>query len=895
MKKLAAFIVKSRHVLTGLFAVCVVVSALFIPKVKTNYDITEYLADDSPTVQALDKMEAEFGATGTANVMVKNVSESEAEELKATLAGVDGVANVLFESDNSRYYNKEKQCALFAVFLKDGNFEPGAHAAVKGIRAALSGHDIALSGQSVDSAYLQEAVQKDMTVILLISGAVIFLILLLTSSSWIDPLLFAIVIVGSIIMNLGTNALLPDISFITKSICAVMQLALAMDYSIMLLHRYNEEVRSSADKNRKDALITALAKTFAPVSASSLTTVAGLVALMFMSFTLGFDIGIVLAKGVLLSLFTVFLFMPGFLLLFAPLLEKTKHRSLHEVLKDALHRNREKRNRNLQAENALDKSGKPRRVRTFADFQFKSRHVVPIVLLLLIVGGMITQSTLGYDYAMETAKNKNEAVVTEKQAITDTFGYQNSLVVMVPKGNAEAELSLTNAILSLQSNEKSVVSDGTGMAAKGLRFALSAQEISAAYGIDEALVSAAIAAATEGESDRILLSDLLAYMNESNFAASLANAKQAELEAVADAAETLLNDPAADETQKEALRAEKTHEELTQAFSLPSQVTDIVFSLASSPSEAPTTAMSTYKFLTTAKAWGAVSMYGNLVQSQIGEAYETVKSAAATLDSAVYTRIIFNVNLPASGDETFAFIGAVRKTVADYYADGYVMSESSSFTDISEAFSKDIVLVNLLSFFAVFLIVMLTYRSLAIPALLTLVIQGAIWLSMGLNGIAGIPIYFICALIVMCIQMGATIDYAILLTGRYVEARKTLSRRDAVAYAFDTSLTTVLTSGSILVIAAFIVGLASRMSLIAGLGLLLARGCLISVLAVIFALPQVLLLCDKLLEKTTLKCKFFDEKEQAKTLTNSDTENVEGASFVIPSVVEGSSEQSERK
>ena len=867
MKKLASFIVKSRHFLTVLFVVCVVVSALFIPKVKTNYDITKYLSDDSPTVQALAKMEAEFGASGTANIMVKNISGSEAEEILESLRQVDGVANVLFESDDARYYNAEKQCALFAVFLKEGNFSQEAHAAVAQIRTLLAGREVAFAGQSVDSAYMQEAVQKDMVVILLISGAVIFLILLLTSSSWIDPLLFAIVIVGSILMNLGTNALLPTVSFITKSICAVMQLALAMDYSIMLLHRYNEEATTA--ESRKEALVNALAKTFAPVSASSLTTIAGLLALTFMSFTLGFDIGIVLAKGVLLSLLTVFLFMPGFLLLFAPLLEKTKHKSLHTVLKAALAKNRTAREKKLQERHAVDKKGNPRRLTTFTDFQFKSRLIIPILLLVLIVGGAVAQSFVGYDYAMETAKNKSAPIVTEKRAIEDAFGYQNSLVVMVPKGDPAAELALTDSLLALESNGKTVLLGGTGMAKRGLRTPLTAEEIAENYGFDEALVKSAVAEATGDENASIMLLDLLSYMHESDFIPNMAAQRQATLNAQTDEKEALLSSDEATPMEKLQLTAVLSKSRLAQAlesYGIPAALVDITFRLKAQSDGVPEssiTSMSAIEFLRAAKQLNAVLAYGEVLKGTIAAAIETVHGAAATLDSRDYTRIIFNLDLPNSGDETFAFIRTVRETVAKYYPEnGFVMSESSSFTDISEAFSKDVVLVNLFSFFAVFLIILLTYRSIGIPALLTLVIQGAIWLSMGINGLAGIPIYFICALIVMCIQMGATIDYAILLTGRYTEARKTLPRREAMAHAFDASITTVLTSGSILVIASFIVGLASRMSLISGLGLLLARGCLISVLAVVFALPQVLLLCDKLLEKTTLKCKFFKEGEK---------------------------------
>ena len=351
MKKISSFIVKARYVLLGIFVALVGLCSFLMTKVNINYDMLIYLDKDSTSTVALNKMEEEFGSVGQAQIMIKDISFDEAKNVESKLGSIKGIASVVFTENvkDTEYFilnagSEDTGSALYKVFLTTGNYDVESYDTVDEIRNILisyrdSGHAIgtvALNGGAVESKFLTETLDSDMTKILIIVALVVLVILTIVSQSWIEPLIFALVAGGAILINMGTNILLnalPNIgnsmSFITKAIAAVMQLALAMDYSIILLHAYKEQKAKGLNKN--EAMTNALSSSFAPVSSSSLTTIAGLVALMFMSFSIGFDVGLVLAKGILVSLLCVFLFMPALLILFDPLLEKTKHKSIDEI------------------------------------------------------------------------------------------------------------------------------------------------------------------------------------------------------------------------------------------------------------------------------------------------------------------------------------------------------------------------------------------------------------------------------------------------------------------------------------------------------------------------------------------------------------------------------------
>lgn len=746
MEKVAAFIVRFRWVFAAVVIVGAVVASVFISHVKINNDISKYIPNDSPSIIALDKMREEFGANGTVQVMVGDIGIGDIPALITELEKIDGVQSVNFDTANG--YKDGN--ALLHVFFGSGDYGPATVKAVGGMRDYLktTDYEISMSGVAIDMDYQSREIEKTMTVIMIIVCVIVFIILMLSSTSWIEPLVYVAVFGIAILINLGTNALFPHISFVTQAICAVMQLALALDYSIIFMHRFNEE--KAAQPDVKTAVAKSLAVTISPVSASGLTTIAGLLALCFMKFTLGLDIGLVLAKGIVISLLTVFFFMPALIVLTAPLLEETKHRTLTEIWSGR--KNAEKQRLG------------------FSGFQFKTRIVVPVVLAALVIAGFVLQLNTKYSYTMAVAKKSTASVNVETNRITDVFGTQNSLGILVPKGDYTKEKELVEYLTQqFKIDGKLVISNAQGMAASGLYESVTADRIAAQFGLPLSAV-AQMYAAMGGENAYPLYA-VLSFASENQAAAALPD-----------------------------------------------------------------------------------------IQAQIDAYYAQAKSASALFESANYSRMIFNLDAAQSSNAEFDAVKSLRAKVSEFYSENYIVSGGATIYDVKESFTFDVITVGLISFFAVFLIILLMFKSVSIPIMLSTLIQGSIWITMGINSAVGSSVYFICYLVVLCIQMGATIDYAILLTGRYKEARVNHGRIESMRIAFHIALPTILTSGLILVIAALTVGFVSSVSIISSLGFLLAQGCAISLVLITFALPQVLLLCDKVMQKTSLGFKAKEDK-----------------------------------
>lgn len=901
MKRVADFVIKYRHVFTGIFLALVIACAAMIPFVETNYDMTKYLDGSAPSVVSLDKMEEQFGSVGTAQLMVKNVSESEARAIQTDILGVPGVSAVAFDAADESSYKDGN--ALYKIFLETGNYEVETDAVIDGIRAVLAERDIAMNGGAVQSQYLRTGVSGDMLIILAVALVIVFGILLLTSNSWADVLLFAVVVAGSLIINLGTNLFLGEISFVTKSICAVMQLALAMDYSIILLHRFDEEMDKGL--NEREAISTALAKTFAPVSASSLTTVAGLVALMFMQFTIGFDIGMVLAKGVIISLLCVFFFMPAFVLMFSKLIQKSKHKSVYAAVKERSQRRREARAVRFAAYNAQNPAKRPKSIHTLADLQNSSKIAVSLALAALIVAGCVVQTDLQYSYVIDTSKYANAAINVENAEITAAFGTQNPFVVLVPQGDAEKEQQLTEMLLAYTYNGEKVINSAQSAADMGLYTDIgglapqageyAAQVLLAPGNFLSGIVSAQVqnvvqelcaqleqwmeedgyALLTEG---KLTLFDAVSYAAQRDFFHNRADDLRSLLEAnagTADLAVTLFRSTM--ETQYTAASFAQTYAEYgvtaAQASSLWAALgagEGESLAYAKIAEEAANSGIFSengqYGAVVSAQSALYSLVGGNIdllpilsaalenaqTQNELQAAAESLYRQISMFNNGEYSRLVFNLDLPISSDAAFAAVEQLHAAIAGLYPESYIVCESYNYLDIKTSFEGDTVVVNLISFFAIFLIILITFRSLSIPVLLTVLIQGAIWVSSAINVLMGAPMFFVAFIVVMCIQMGATVDYAILMTDRYMAARQSMGKKESIAAAFDASIITILTSGSILVVAAFVVGIISRVAIISTIGYLLSRGCLISVLFVILALPQLLLLSDPVIRKTTL-------------------------------------------
>ena len=307
--KLARFIVDKRKAFFLVFLAAVLFCGSSIDKVVVNNDITSYLPAETETRRGLTLMDEEFTTYASAQVMLSNVTYRQAEKVAAQLAELDGVSSVAFDDSTDHFKDSS---ALFSVSFTGEEGSPEADAALAAVKelAAPYDHYVFPSGDPYDS----DSLMQEMTVILAIAAAVIVAVLLFTSKSYLEVLVFLIVFVVSAILNMGTNFLFDSVSFITNAIAVVLQLALAIDYAIIFCHRYMEERDNGLDAREAD--IAALSKAIVEISSSSLTTISGLVALMLMQFRIGFDMGIVLSKGIVCSMLSVFLLMPGLLMLF---------------------------------------------------------------------------------------------------------------------------------------------------------------------------------------------------------------------------------------------------------------------------------------------------------------------------------------------------------------------------------------------------------------------------------------------------------------------------------------------------------------------------------------------------------------------------------------------------
>ncbi|MDR0850229.1 MAG: MMPL family transporter [Christensenellaceae bacterium] len=943
MKKISNFIVKYHLFLLVFFVASIIVACIFIPKVNINNDITKYLPQGSPSVEAIKKLTDAFGGQTSTQIMIENITPQEAIQIKEQLANVDGINSVVYDENN----NYKDNSALFVVNMDYDGYSSEAKDVIENIRQILNLYDIYLSGDVISSSYMDTVLSRNMPIILAISCVIILLILIFTSTSWIDPLIFAIILGGAIAINLGTNALLPNVSFITHSICVIMQMALAMDYSIMLLHRFNEEKQKN--KNRKEALSTALARTFGLVSSSSLTTIASLTALMFMQFTIGLDVGLVLAKGVLISMLCVFLFMPGVLLLMAKPLEKTKHRSMHALILNGVNkRYNEIHSLNTNADQnfatALSngqepKVYKPKKVLTFGSFQKATKVIIPcIILVLIVVGTYFQQTNLQYTYSINTATDKNAAVNVDSKKIQERFGLQNGLVVMVPKGDYEKEKLLEDYILNYQAHGQNIINSSFTFLNTGLLKEYSANEFVSEFNIPNPIVMGVFALMQKDpDTDSVMLIDFLEAASTSQFAITYLQPLQTVIDNLYQnvAALTVPLDAYqfAAVYNTDPTHAEEIWTDLGQSFNTPIETHIIISYIVQNISFIQITQnpmaqaqfiaiyslyqisnlqlvdivdmleQGSFPYLPNEYAFMLADMINSLdippldtvyelfeylsqnqtvttlaadYQQEIDAAYMAANTARSMFENGSYSRLIFNINLAVTDPNAFAFIKDLRVYTDQLYGENYIAGGSPTMLDISETFNSDIITINLIAFLAILLILLMSFRSISIALLLTLLIQGAIFITMGSNAILGSPIFFICYLLVMCIQMGATIDYAILISDRYIEARKTNNKYKSAAIALERSITTILTSGLIITLSSFVVGFMSEVALISAFGKLLGLGCLISMLVIIFSLPQILILCDKIIKKTTYKADFSANKTAEPLYLSYEYENKSG-------------------
>ena len=760
-ERLATVIVDKRKLIFFLYA-CALVFCLFSRNwVSVCNDITEYLPDSTETRQGLTLMEEEFTTFGTARVMVSHVTRDIAGDLAEQIGEIEGVSSASLGDSAGAEEDGEAETpediasyfkgadALISVTFAGEEDDESALAAMEAIRELLEPYDFYID--STVGSSQADALASEMGIILAVAAVIIVLVLLLTSRSYAEIPVLLLTFVAAAVLNLGTNFIFGEISFVSNSVTVVLQLALAIDYAIIMLHRFLEEREYAGDR---EACIAAVSASIPSISASSLTTISGLAAMMFMQFQIGFDMGIVLIKAILFSMLSVFTLMPGLLMLFSKAMEKTRHRSFIPK---------------------IDRWGK---------LTLKLRYVGAPLFVVAVVAGFFLSNQCPYVYGysqIETAR-QNETQIAERR-VNETFGTQNIMALLVPKGDYASEKALLDRLESYDQVDYAM--------------GLSNVEVMDGYTLTDAMTPRQFSEMTDLDYDLVCLL-YTAYAAEGEEYGRIVGG---------------LND-----------------------YAVP--LMDMFFFAYDKAEEG----------------------YVNLDEEQqadLDDLYQQLSDARKQLLGDTYTRMLISLDLPEEGEETFAFLQTIHREAERYYdADHvYLVGDSTSDYDLSVSFARDNVMISVLSVVFVIIVLLFTFQSVGLPLLLILVIQGSIWINFSFPGVTQQPIFFMSYLVVTSIQMGANIDYAIVISSWYNELKAEMSRREAIVQALNLSFPTVLTSGSILSSAGFLIAQITTEPAIVGIGECLCRGTLISMLLVMFILPQILFLGDGIVERTRFDLK----------------------------------------
>ena len=686
MRKFYEKIIHHKKLVIAVFAVAIIISAVCSTMVGVNYDMNDYLPDETASTVALDTMNEEYDMSiPNARVMVSDLSIAEALEMKQKLSDIDGVEEVTWLDDvidtNIPLETADKEAvedyykdnnALFTVTIE----EEKRIEAVNAIRD-LIGDDNSMEGTAVNTAVATQSTTKEIKRIMMLAIPICLVVLCITSHSWVEPILLLGTIGVAILLNKGSNLMFGTISFVTNAAGAILQLAVSMDYSIFLLHRF-EEMRADG-QDVENAMVNALCKSTGSILSSGLTTVIGFAALILMQFKIGPDMGLSMAKAILLSLITVFVLYPVILLYCYPLIDKTRHKY---IIPD------------------FGKFGKA-----------VTKMMVPAVLifLLLVVPCNLGQQKNFFSYGSSQIFSTNTQIGKDREKIEGTFGKSNNLVLMVEKGNLEKETELSD----------------------------------------------------------------------------------------------------------------KLHE-------IP-EVTSIVSYVDNAGAEVP------------------MDYVDNDTLSK--------------LISDNYSRMILTVDADYEGEETFELVREIRSLASQYYDNYHLAGESASTYDLMDTITKDTVSVNSIAICAVFAVLLLTMKSISLPAILVLAIETAIWINLSIPYFKGSFVFYIAYLIISSVQLGATVDYAILLTSRYLEIRESMPKKETIIETVRSTTVSILTSASILTIAGALLWKISTHGLLSQLGLLLARGTVLSTIIVLFVIPGMLYLFDGLVQKTTRAIDFYKFNE----------------------------------
>ena len=745
MIKLSTFIVDKRNLIFLLFIFALIFCLFSRNWVKVENDITSYLSEDTETRTGLDIMDSEFVTYGTASVMISNITYENAEKIAEDIEAVEGVSKVEFDDTDDHYKNAS---AMFSITFEGEEEDEICSLAMEKIKKMLGEYDLYVSGTVGNNA--QEQLADEMKTVTAIAAAIILLVILFTSKAYAEIPVLIMTFGAAAVLNMGTNFMVGKISFISDSVTIVLQLALAIDYAIILIHRYSEEHEILP---AREACIKALSKAIPEISSSSLTTISGLIALAFMQFRIGADLAIVLIKAIFLSLLSVFTLMPGLIMLFSGLIDKTVHKNFVP------------------------------KITAVGKFAFATKYVIPPVFVILMVTGFFFANKCPYCYGttdLETSRKSEAKIASDK--IKDTFGSSNLMAVLVPTGDYESEAKLLAELERLGEVDSAMglanieVTDGYTLTDK-----LTPRQFSELAGLDY-------------EVAKIL------------YAAYAVN----------------------DEDYGEVVNG-------LESYGVP--------------------LIDMFMFTYDEVQKGYVTLDDELYD-KLDELHETLNDAILQLRGENYSRMLVYLNLPEEGEQTFEFLSTVHKTAEKYYPENvYLVGNSTSDRDLSSSFVNDNIIISILSALFVIIILLFTFKSAGLPVLLIAVIQGSIWINFSFPYLQSQNLFFLSYLIINAIQMGANIDYAIVISSRYMELKQEMSIKNAITETLNQAFPTIITSGAILAAAGILIGNLSSDPTISSIGVCLGRGTIISIVLVMGILPQILILGDSIIERTSFTIK----------------------------------------
>ena len=664
-------VIRFRIPIMVIFVLAAVWGAYAKQLVQVNYDMNDYLPEESSSTVSMDKMQEEFdGGIPNARVAVKDVSYAQALKYKEKLEKIKGVEEVtwlddvnyldmpidMLSKDTRDLYYKDNT-ALYTVTIG----EDSINSAVPEIRKVI-GDDNAMTGSAVSTAEATSSTVSEIKKIAVIAVLIVLLVLCLTTSSWLEPFIVLLGIGVAVLINAGTNLMFGEVSFVTNAAGSILQLAVSLDYSVFLIHRF-QECRMTCN-SPKEAMNEALCKSASSILSSGLTTVIGFLALLFMRFGIGPDLGRALAKGIGISLLTVFLFMPGIILFCYRLMDKLSHRRLLP---------------------SFEKFGK-----------LVSKITIPLAILfcVLMLPTFYASNNNSYYYGSSHIFGAGTRYGDDTKYIEDTFGIKDTYVLMVKNNDMKKEKALVKELK---------------------------------------------------KSDKILsitaLSDMLGPM-------------------------------------------------------LPRD------------------------------------MIPNTIRKK--------------LESENYSRMVLSVGVDYEGEETFALVEKIRNTAAKYYGNNYYLAgQGVSTYDLMDTITDDMVKVNLVAIAAVLIVLILTMRQIKTPIVLVLAIETAIWINLSIPYLQNTPLFYIAYLIISSVQLGATVDYAILFSDRERECRREMDKKESIIATISQTSVSILTSGITMIAVGFLLGIISTHGLLSQLGYLLGKGTICSVLTVFFVLPGLLYLTDR--------------------------------------------------